>query len=98
MEAYYGPKAKFVETIVFTLGNPLIAKEIMKHDMVAGLNVPPKILLQATETGGSCIQYDLPSSTLGVAKMSPEMKTALEDLDNKLERMVRKVLNAGNKL
>ena len=99
MEAYYGSESgKFVETVVFTLGNPLIAKDIMKHTMEAGLNIPPKVLVQATPTGGTRILYDLPSSTFGPGSVNPELKGLLEGLDNKLEKMIRRVLSVGTKL
>ena len=99
MTAYFNQERKFRETIVYTIGNPLLAAGILKHDMSAGLDVPPKFLVQETENGGTRIIYDLPSSVMAAgAPRNAEMKVALEDLDKKLEALVNKVLTIANKL
>ena len=97
MRTYYRGE-NYKETIVFTFGNPLIAKEFLKHDLSYGLHVPPKILVQETENGGTRILYDLPSSIIPRGTASGEAKAALLALDDKLERMVRRVLTVDNKL
>ncbi|KAI0697434.1 hypothetical protein BC835DRAFT_1338064 [Cytidiella melzeri] len=99
MDVYYAGEQKFRETVVYTIGNPLQAKDVLKHDMSAGLDIPPKLLVQEMDNGGTSILYDLPSSVmLGGKKPNPEMKAALESLDSKFEMLVNKVLSVGNKL
>lgn len=99
MEAYFNHERKFRETVVYTIGNPLLAAGILQNDMTAGLHIPPKLLVQETENGGTRIVYDLPSSVMGAGgPCNAEMKAALEDLDRKLELLVNKVLTVGNKL
>jgi uncharacterized protein (DUF302 family) len=99
MRAYYGDEHEFRETVVYTIGNPLIAKDILKHDMSAGLDVPPKLLVQEMDNGGTRILYDLPSSVMPAGgPPSAEMKAALESLDSKFELMLNRVLTIGNKL
>ena len=90
MNSYY--EREFEGTYLFVLGNPLVAKEMLKHDMGVGLNIPPRVLVQATVEGGSRVQYDLPSSWY-TDNSSQELKTAMEGLDRKLEAMLRRVLS-----
>lgn len=97
MRAYYDGQ-DFKETVAFTLGNPLIAKEFLKHDMSCGLHVPPRILVQETESGGTRVLFDLPSTIMGRGRLTGEAKAAVDSLDAKLERMVRRVLTVDNKL
>jgi len=93
LSAYFGGR-KFLETHIYTIGNPLIAQGMLQHDLTAGLHVPPKLLVVEVEGGkGTNIVYDLPSSVIVVAKnASPEMKKVAEGLDEKFEKMVRRVL------
>lgn len=98
MEAYFDGKQKFKETIIYTLGNPLIAQSFLRYDMSAGLYVPPKVLVQEIEDGGTRILYDLPSSIVARGAAVGEVKAALQDLDGKLERMITRVLSADHKL
>lgn len=68
---------------------------MLQHDLTAGLHVPPKLLVQELDAGkGTSIIYDLPSSVIlvGSGAGKPELKKAAEALDEKFERMVRKVL------
>jgi uncharacterized protein (DUF302 family) len=89
MSTYYGRAID--GSYLYILGNPLIAKEMLKHDMAVGLNIPPRVLVQEMEGGGTRVQYDLPSSWF-TENPSPELRSAMEDLDRKLEAMLRKVL------
>ncbi|PSS22692.1 hypothetical protein PHLCEN_2v2989 [Hermanssonia centrifuga] len=92
MNILNGGNPQLAETVVVTLGNPLIAKNIIVHNMQAGLYVPPKILVQETGDSGTRIVYDLPSSLMGGGKLEGDMETAALGLDGKLERMVQKML------
>ena len=93
MNTYLEGNPTLPDSWVITLGNPLIAQTFVKFDVRAGLYVPPKVHLQKTETGGTLIMYDLPSSVAIIDSDAPkEMKNALYDLDTKLERMLSGVL------
>ncbi|THH32847.1 hypothetical protein EUX98_g1363 [Antrodiella citrinella] len=93
LSAYHSGR-KFLETHIYTIGNPLIAQAMLQHDLTAGLHVPPKLLVVEMEGGkGTNIVFDLPSSVIIVGKnVSPELKKTAAVLDDKFERMVRKVL------
>ncbi|KAI0343432.1 hypothetical protein BDW22DRAFT_1169493 [Trametopsis cervina] len=97
MNMYLSPEPNFRETIVYTIGNPLSAQELLKHDMAAGLAIPLKLLLQETESGGSKILYDLPSSIiLAGGQPNAELKAALDVTDRQFEALVRIVLDNAN--
>lgn len=50
---------------LYILGNPLIARTMLEHDIGAGLNVPVRALIYEDPRGGTCcLAYDLPSSLL----------------------------------
>ncbi|KAI0090554.1 hypothetical protein BDY19DRAFT_935805 [Irpex rosettiformis] len=99
MEAYSNHQLKFRQTVVYTIGNPLLAAPVLKNDMTAGLDIPPKLLVQETDNGGTRIIYDLPSSIMAAgAPRNAEMEAALDKLDKKFELLVNKVLTVANKL
>ena len=80
------------EAYQITLGNPLIAQTFVPYDTRAGLYVPLRILVEEIADGGTAVIYDLPSSQI-LGEHSPQnMKVAVYDLDEKLERMLVKVL------
>ncbi|KAL0949777.1 hypothetical protein HGRIS_009816 [Hohenbuehelia grisea] len=84
---------QFPATTIYTLGNPLIAQTILKHDLHAGLGIPPRLLVLGTPGGGTKILYHLPSSIMVPdAKASEELYSALVALDERLERFVETVL------
>ncbi|KAI0340216.1 hypothetical protein BDW22DRAFT_1360759 [Trametopsis cervina] len=91
MSVYY--QKPFLKTIIFTLGNPLLAKEIMKHDMISGLHIPPKMIVQETEDGGTKISWDRPSSIMpGPLIANAEMVNGMQTVDEKLTKLVLNVL------
>lgn len=91
MSVYY--QKPFLKTIIFTLGNPLLAKEIMKHDMISGLHIPPKMIVQETEDGGTKISWDRPSSIMpGPVDANAEMVNGMQTVDEKLTKLVLNVL------
>lgn len=66
---------------------------MLQYDLTAGLHVPPKLLVVEVEGGqGTSIIYDLPSSVVLIGKVGPELKKNAEALDEKFEKMVRRVL------
>lgn len=84
------------ETYVYILGNPLIAQAMMRHDLVAGLQIPPRILVVENEDrAGTKVIYDVPSSMIAVAGpgevVNDDIRHAAEELDDKLEALVVKV-------
>ena len=57
-----GQKRKAVQYVV---GNPLIALEMTRHDVRAGLYAPLRVLIYEDERGRACLEYDRPSSLFG---------------------------------
>jgi uncharacterized protein (DUF302 family) len=73
------------------LGNPLIAITMLRHDVTAGLFAPVELLL-LEEDNGSSLTYVKPSSLM-VVEPNPELLSAAERLDEKLEALAAKVTN-----
>jgi uncharacterized protein (DUF302 family) len=59
----YGQKAK---VMMDTLGNPLIAITMLRHDIRADLNVPVRLFIYRDEASGTTrLAYDVPSRLMG---------------------------------
>lgn len=59
----YGQDAKVV---MYTLGNPLIAITMLRHDIRAGLNVPVRLVIYRDEASATTrLAYDVPSTLMG---------------------------------
>jgi uncharacterized protein (DUF302 family) len=69
---------------LYILGNPLIARTMLKHDLGVGLNVPVRVMIyEDQKTGRTRLAYDLPSSLM--ARLGNEQVTAAaRRLDEKL--------------
>jgi uncharacterized protein (DUF302 family) len=81
------------ELRVYTLGNPLIAQKMMRHELLAGLYVPLRLMVMgksADSSRGTVVVYDLPSSMIAVGDRGP-LRIAAEALDRMLEDLVRKI-------
>lgn len=80
-------------TIVYTIGNPLIAQGILRHDLRAGLHIPPRILvLEKADRTGTSVIYQLPSSVMVLPDNdNQELREAAEGLDRKFEALARKI-------
>lgn len=76
----FGIKGK---SILFILGNPLIARTMLVHDIGAGLNVPVRLTIEENDKGSVRVVYDLPS-TLMSALANANVTAAAEILDAKL--------------
>jgi uncharacterized protein (DUF302 family) len=79
---------------VYTIGNPLIAQTLLKHDLLAGLYVPPRIAIIAKgveSSAGTDVVYDLPSALITAGDSGEALRLAAEGLDRKLESLVREV-------
>ena len=71
----------------YTIGNPLIAMTMLRHEVAAGLNVPLRIMIYedpASET--TRFAYDLPSSLMSVLG-NEEVMDAARKLDDKLTKL-----------
>ncbi|RDB22466.1 hypothetical protein Hypma_010260 [Hypsizygus marmoreus] len=90
----YDPSIHRPHAVVYTIGNPLIAETIMRHDAHPGYNIPPRLMvLEKPDHSGTEVVYHLPSSVMlaGYVGDDVEVKTALEGLDEKLDRLVTRI-------
>jgi hypothetical protein len=77
----YGIMRKAVQ---YEIGNPLTASSMTRHQLAAANYAPLRVILYEPDDGGSCIEYDLPSSLFGqfgddrVAKVGRGLDIALE--------------------
>lgn len=74
------------ECTLYLIGNPLIATEIVSHDMRAGLLVPFGVQVYS-EGGAGIISYILPSSTLGTLG-NAEIDKIGKGLDEKIGTVI----------
>jgi uncharacterized protein (DUF302 family) len=72
---------------LYILGNPLIARTMLKHDLGVGLNVPVRVMIyEDQKTGRTRLAYDLPSSLM--ARLGNKNVTAAaRKLDEKLAEL-----------
>ena len=68
---------------MYTIGNPLIAQTMIKHDLGAGLNVPIRLMIYEDASGKVRLAYDLPSSLMSRLH-NEDVTTAANALDAKL--------------
>jgi uncharacterized protein (DUF302 family) len=69
---------------MYTIGNPLIAQTMLKHDIAAGLNVPVRLMIyEEPATLTTRLAYDLPSSLMG-GLQNEKVASAAKKLDAKL--------------
>ena len=79
---------------VYIIGNPLIARTMIEHDIGVGLNVPVRVLIYEDPGSGSCrIAYDLPSSLMGRLK-NERVTAAAKRLDQKLSELAETATGA----
>src|SRR6478609_747537 len=50
------------KALLVILGNPLIARTMLQHDIRAGLNVPVRLLIYEHSDGSTRVAYDLPTA------------------------------------
>ncbi|KAF8967553.1 hypothetical protein BDZ97DRAFT_1803964 [Flammula alnicola] len=80
--------------ISYTIGNPLLAQEILKCNPLAAYDIPPRILIVEHPGGSGCsVSYHLPSTIMGLpnGEEDPKLQAVLEVLDDKVERMVERI-------
>ena len=85
--ATIGQKAK---SVMVVLGNPLIARTMLRHDVGAGLNVPVRIFIYQHSDGKTRVAYDLPS-TLMSNLPGEDVAEAASKLDAKLVALAEHV-------
>lgn len=69
---------------MYTIGNPLIAQTMLKHDIAAGLNVPVRLMIyEDPATRTTRLAYDLPSSLMS-GLQNEKVVSAAKKLDAKL--------------
>jgi len=80
---------------MYTIGNPLIAETMIKHDLRVGLNVPVRLLIYENSNDGTVrLAYDLPSSLMSRLK-NEDVTTAAKKLDAKLQDLCERVAGAS---
>jgi uncharacterized protein (DUF302 family) len=69
---------------VYTIGNPLIARTMLEHNIAAGLTVPVRLMIyEDPRSATTRLTYDLPSSLMSGLQNEKVDKTA-KKLDAKL--------------
>jgi uncharacterized protein (DUF302 family) len=69
---------------MYTMGNPLIARNMLQHDIAAGLNVPVRLMIYEDAVSGTTrLTYDLPSSLMS-GLQNEKVTAAAKKLDVKL--------------
>jgi uncharacterized protein (DUF302 family) len=79
---------------VYTIGNPLIAITMLRHDIRVGLNVPVRVMIYRDDASGTTrFGYDEPS-TLMSGLDNKDVTAAAEKLDAKLAALAEQVTGA----
>ena len=60
-----GLYGKVRDAVQYEIGNPLTASRMTRYQLAAGLYAPLRVIIYEKDDGGSCIEYDLPSSLFG---------------------------------
>jgi uncharacterized protein (DUF302 family) len=84
----FGPMKR--HAIQYVVGNPLIAVEMTRHNLAAGLYVPLRVLLYEAD-GRTRLEYDRPSSVLGQFH-DDRIDSVAAMLDRKLEDLIGKAV------
>ncbi len=80
----YGRDAR---AMTYVFGNALIAVEMTKLDLRAGLHVPLRLIVEQVAPGRVRVTYDLPSSLIAGLHV-PAADAVARDLDSKVERLL----------
>ena len=75
---------------MYTIGNPLIARTMMKSDLAVGLHVPVRISIFEDRQGRTNVSYVLPSSLMSAFK-NREIQAAAAYLDMRLIELAEHV-------
>jgi uncharacterized protein (DUF302 family) len=72
------------KAVMYTIGNPLIARTMLEHDIAAGLNVPVRLMIYEDAVNRTTrLTYDLPSSLMS-GLQNDKVTAAAKRLDAKL--------------
>jgi uncharacterized protein (DUF302 family) len=82
---------RVAHAMTYVFGNALIAVEMTKHDLRAGLHVPLRLFVEEVGEGRVRITYDLPSSLIAPLGSAAANAVARE-LDAKVERLLAETL------
>ncbi|KJA30009.1 hypothetical protein HYPSUDRAFT_73490 [Hypholoma sublateritium FD-334 SS-4] len=78
--------------LVYTIGNPLIARGIIRANARAAYSIPPRLLVLEVNGGaGARVHYHLPSSVMGGGEGVPGLDAQLLALDEKVARLVGRI-------
>ncbi len=83
-------QGKPTDAIRFLIGDPLTASRMTKLRIGSGLYAPLSLLIAADERGGTCIEYDRPS-TLFSQFDDPGIIEVAHELDVKLAALIHSV-------
>jgi len=78
--------------MTYVFGNALIAVEMTKHDLRAGLYVPLRLIVEQVDAGILRVTYDRPSSLMAPLGSSA-VNAVAQDLDVKVERLLDAVID-----
>jgi uncharacterized protein (DUF302 family) len=79
-------------TVRWIIGNPLFAITMMRHDLDAGLFVPVELLMTEHSDGdGATVLYVRPSSLISVPGSNAELRSAAQELDQKVAALVTSI-------
>jgi uncharacterized protein (DUF302 family) len=81
------------KAVLVILGNPLIARTMLQHDIRAGLNVPVRLLIYEHADGSTRVTYDLPSSLMSGLE-NADVSAAAAKLDAKLIALAEAITGA----
>jgi len=81
----FGQKRRAIQYVV---GNPLIALQMTRHNVAAGLYAPLRLIVFEDENGETHIEYDQPSSLFGQFN-DDRITSVAEQLVRKMEELVR---------
>jgi uncharacterized protein (DUF302 family) len=89
MKKFEGGTAK---AKMYTIGNPLIARTMLRHSMAAGLNVPVRVIIFQNSDSMTRLGYHVPSSLMA-AYGNAGVQQACAELDAKLKQLAKSVMN-----
>jgi uncharacterized protein (DUF302 family) len=79
------------KAVQYILGNPLIAIEMTRHNLAAGLYAPLRVLVYEDDRRRTCLEYDKPSSLFGQFN-DDRIPSVASVLDRKLEDSIERAI------
>lgn len=78
--------------VQYVIGNVLVATQMTRHGLMAGLYAPLRVMLYENDAGTATFEYDLPSTLFG--QFGNDSITAVaKDLDHTIQRVLLKAAN-----